>query len=68
VEELAAAAVAEMDPAKRVQLLRLALRVHKEDFGHIPRHQPMLWWAVRDGVEVKQRPDETVGLRYIELK
>jgi peptide/nickel transport system substrate-binding protein len=68
VEELTAAAAVELDEVRRLHLLSEAQRIHKEDFGHIPLHQQMLAWGVRDGVELKLDPIDYVRLRYVKMK
>jgi peptide/nickel transport system substrate-binding protein len=68
VEQLVAAIAVEMDAVKRDELMREALRLHKEDFGHIPLHQQMLAWGVRDGVDLKLHPADLVLLRYVKVK
>ena len=67
VEQLVAAIAVEMDPVKRTRLISDVLRIHKEDFGHIPLYQPMLVWAVRDGVEVKLQAADQVLLNYVKV-
>ncbi|MEI2777372.1 MAG: hypothetical protein V9G19_15625 [Tetrasphaera sp.] len=48
-----------------------AMKIHKEDFGHIPLHQQALAWGVRDEVidgSVKPRPSNDVELKLIKMK
>jgi peptide/nickel transport system substrate-binding protein len=68
VEELTRKIAVETDPAKRLQMLHEAFRIHKEDFGHLPLHQQALAWGVRDYVDIKQPPNDAVLLRYVKIK
>lgn len=68
VEKLASQIAVEMDGAKRTRMISEVLRIHKEDFGHIPIHQPMLVWGMRAGVDVKLHPGDQVLLRYVKVK
>jgi peptide/nickel transport system substrate-binding protein len=69
VEALTKQIEIETDPAKRTAMIHDAMRIHKEDFGHIPLHQQALAWGVRDTVaDVKQRPFDDVDLRYVRMK
>jgi len=67
VEELTGKISVEMDPEKRLEMMREAMRIHKEDFGHIPLHQQALAWGVRDYVDIKQPPNDSVWLRYVKI-
>lgn len=57
----------EIDPAKRNALIFEALSLHKEDIGHIPLHQAGLSWAVRSGVTVVQRSDDSLELKFVNV-
>jgi peptide/nickel transport system substrate-binding protein len=59
---------AEIDPAKRLVLLHRALALVRDDVAYIPLHQQDLVWAVRDDVELVQRPDDSFPLRYVRMK
>jgi peptide/nickel transport system substrate-binding protein len=70
VEELTMKIAVETDQKKRLEMLKEAFRIHKEDFGHLPLHQQALAWGVRtDKVEkIVQRPQNDVDLRYVNMK
>jgi len=68
VDELIEAIRRELDPAKRTDMIHEALRIHKEDFGHIPLHQQMVVWAVRDNVELVQLANNFFPLRFVTMK
>ena len=58
----------EANPAARTGLLRRALDMVKDDYAYIPLHQQGVVWAVRDGVELVQRGDDSFPLRYVRMK
>jgi peptide/nickel transport system substrate-binding protein len=69
VEELTKAVGLEMDPAKRKAMMQEALKLHKDDFGHIPLLQQATMWGVRDSVvEIKQSPLDFVYLKDVVMK
>jgi peptide/nickel transport system substrate-binding protein len=68
VDELVDAIRGELDPDKRTSMIHEALRIHKEEFGHIPLHQQTVVWAVRDNVELVQQPDNFFPLRFVTMK
>lgn len=58
----------EVDPKKRNSLMSEAMKLHKEDIGHLPLHQQALAWGVKDSVGLAQNPDNTFTLRFVEVK
>ena len=68
VDELIDAIRQELDPAKRTAMIHEALRIHKEEFGHVPLHQQTVVWAMRDNVELVQQPDNFFPLRFVTMK
>jgi peptide/nickel transport system substrate-binding protein len=67
IEELTKKIAVEIDQEKRLTMIKEAMRIHKEDFGHIPLHQQALAWGVRDYVDMKQPADDSVKLRYVKI-
>lgn len=67
VDELTTLVQSENDPAKRQQYISEALRIHKEEVGHIPVHTQALAWALRDGVTLAQTADDVLRLRYVRV-
>ncbi len=57
MDELAVAASMEVDETKRIAMIREAMAIAREEIAYIPLHQQPLSWAVRDGVQVIQFPD-----------
>ena len=68
VEELTRKAAVELDETKRRAMLVETLKVARDDVAYIPLHQQPLAWAVRDGVDVPQFPDEYVRLWFATIK
>ena len=69
VEELTDLIRVETNQQKRNAMISEAMKIHKEDFGHLPLHQQALAWGVANTVaEVKQRPQNDVDLRYVTMK
>jgi len=68
VEELTKQIAVETDLEKRLKLLHEAFKIHKEAFGHLPLHQQALAWGVRDYVDIKQPANDSVWLRYVNIK
>ncbi|MGE0717630.1 MAG: ABC transporter substrate-binding protein [Alphaproteobacteria bacterium] len=69
VEELTRLVESETDAEKRNKMIAEAMKLHKEDYGHIPLHQQALAWGVRDTVAViPQPPNDAVVVRAIRMK
>ena len=68
VEELTRKAAVELDETKRRAMLVETLKVARDDVAYIPLHQQPVAWAVRDGVDVPQFPDEYVRLWFATIK
>ena len=68
IDELGNLIRQELDPKKRQAMISEVMKLHKEDFGHVPLHQQALAWGVRDTVKLVQRADSTLDLRYVTLK
>jgi peptide/nickel transport system substrate-binding protein len=68
IDELTAKIEVEVDQAKRQALISEALKLHKEDIGHIPLHQAGLAWAVRKGVSVVLRNDDSLELKWVKVE
>ena len=67
VDELGNMIESETDQAKRQAMIDEAFTIHKEEVGHIPLHQQPLSWGVRDGIELVQRADNVLDLRYVRV-
>ncbi len=56
------------DPAKREQLYRRGLTIGKDQVHAVYLHQPMLTWAMRQGVSAVPRADSAVMLKDVVVK
>ena len=65
VDELIDRIATTVDMGARNDSIREALRIHQEDIGHIPLHQPFLYWGVRRNVSVVQLPSARMPWQYI---
>lgn len=70
VEELTDLIAAETNVDKRQAMVAEAMKIHRDDVGHITLHQQALAWGVSSKTvgEVKQRPNNDVDLRYVRMK
>jgi peptide/nickel transport system substrate-binding protein len=68
IEELVTKIRVEMNPETRRSLIGEVLRIHKEDFGHLPLHEQLVMWGVRDGVEVTPDARDRVQLRFAKMR
>ena len=68
IEDLTRKSAQELDEPKRRAMLVEALKIAHDDVAYIPLHQQPVAWAVRDGVEVPQFPDEYVRLWFANVK
>ncbi len=58
----------EADESKRLDQLRDALALVRNDIVYIPLHQQQIVWAARDNIELVQEADGTFPLRYVRVK
>ena len=68
VDELTHLIQVETDPKKRQAMITEAMKIHKEEFGHIPLHQQTVVWAARTNVDLVQLADNFFPLRYVKMK
>ncbi|MBM6583488.1 ABC transporter substrate-binding protein [Microvirga sp. BT689] len=68
IEELTRKAAVELDEEKRRSMLVDALKEARDTVAYIPVHQQPVAWAMRDGVEIPQFPDEYVRLWFTNIK
>ena len=64
VDELTTQIGSEMDEARRNELMFEAFDLVRQDYAHIPLHQQTLVWVKKKNVEVHQRPDDRLELRF----
>ena len=67
IDELNQMAAVELDDEKRRAMLTEALTIARDKAYFVPLHQQPVAWAVRDGVNVPQFPDEYVRLWFAQI-
>ncbi len=67
-DEAIAAARTELDPVKRRAHFATAWRVMIDRYAYIPLHQQALAWGMREGVTLRQRPDDVLDLRFVHVQ
>ncbi len=67
VDALTARIGSEMDETKRNELMFEAFDLVRNDYAQIPLHQQTLVWAKKKNVQVHQRPDDRLELRFTRI-
>lgn len=67
LDRLTARIEGELDPSRRAAMVGHALRLHRDDIGHIPLHQQTLAWGTSKRLSVKQVPDGVMRFDWAEL-
>ncbi|MBT3358360.1 MAG: ABC transporter substrate-binding protein [Rhodospirillales bacterium] len=67
VDALTASSVSELDETKRRAQMAEALKIAKDEIAWFPLHQQPLSWAVRDGINILQSPDNKIRLWYTNI-
>jgi peptide/nickel transport system substrate-binding protein len=67
IDELLAPLQQEIDPAARQAMLDEVAGILQEDVAYVPLYTEPLIWAMKDSVEVVQRPDNFFLLRWVTL-
>ena len=67
INELAASIQSETNQDKRQKMIDEAFKIHKDEVGHIPLHQQPLSWGISEKVDLIQRPDNVLDLRYVNV-
>jgi peptide/nickel transport system substrate-binding protein len=68
VDELTKAIAIETDVKKRNAMIAEAMKIHQDDFGHIPLHQQTLAWGMKKGVDLVQLADNYMFLKWVSVK
>jgi peptide/nickel transport system substrate-binding protein len=58
---------AEIDAAKRNQLIEEATAIERNDVSHIPLHQQPITWAAKKGITLNQAPDNQMRLWLVRV-
>jgi peptide/nickel transport system substrate-binding protein len=67
VDELIDRIQVEIDPGKRQSLISEAMRIHRDEIGHIPLHQQPVIWAAKAGIKLVQLPNAALPLWRVSL-
>jgi peptide/nickel transport system substrate-binding protein len=62
-DELTTQIGVETDQARRNAMIAESMKIHAEDFGHVPLHQQALAWGLRKNVSILQRADNIILYR-----
>ncbi|MFV0321922.1 MAG: ABC transporter substrate-binding protein [Alphaproteobacteria bacterium] len=65
IDELLFAIRSELDQDKRQTLLDESAMIIRDDAAYIPLYVQPIAWGVRDGIEVKIRPDNYLHLKWV---
>ncbi len=68
LDALTISAGTELDETKRRAMLSAALKIAHDEAMFIPLHQQPVAWAMRDGVDLPQFPDEYVRLWFAKVR
>jgi peptide/nickel transport system substrate-binding protein len=68
IDELTTAIQSETDGAKRDAMIGEALRIHRDDFGHLPLHQQSLTWGMKKTLDAYQRADNFMFFKWMTLR
>ncbi|HVJ74343.1 MAG TPA: ABC transporter substrate-binding protein, partial [Casimicrobiaceae bacterium] len=58
----------DMNPDKRIALIRRALEIQKNEIYHLPLHRQVIPWAARSNVELPHRADNQVWPIWAKMK
>jgi peptide/nickel transport system substrate-binding protein len=67
VDELVKKIEVELDEVKRVEMMKEAFAIAREEIAWLPLHQQPMSWATRDNVEVIQMPDDLLRLWLVRV-
>jgi peptide/nickel transport system substrate-binding protein len=65
IDELLPQIQQELDPAARQAMLDEVAGIIQDETAYVPLYEEPLVWAARDGVELVQRPDNFLMLRWV---
>jgi len=68
IDELTRLASIELDEEKRIDMLKQAFRIARDEVLSIPLHQQPVAWAMNDKVEIPQFADEYVRPWFAQIK
>jgi peptide/nickel transport system substrate-binding protein len=67
IDELLPMIQSEIDDGARQAMLDEVAKIQLDDVAYVPLYVQPLVWGVKDGVEVVQRPDNFLNIRWIDV-
>jgi len=58
----------EADASARLALIRQATRLYVDDYAYVPLHQQALVWAMRKNVDLFQPADNSIPMRWVNVR
>ena len=68
VDSLTKMIATETDVKKRTSMIAEAMKIHQDDVGHIPLHQQALAWAMKRNIDLVQRADNYMFIKWVSIK
>ena len=57
----------ETNDEKRTEAIHQALKIHGEEFGHLPIHDRVIPWAMAKNVDVIHRADNRLTVEWVTI-
>ena len=67
VDELTTQIASETNAQRRSQMIAEAFKIHHDEVGHVPLHQQVVVWALRQNIELVQLADNFFPLRFVRV-
>jgi len=68
IDDLTTRIQSELDPEKRLGLIRQGLKFVKDNYLYIPLHQQVVTWAARANIQVALLANNAFALRYVTVQ
>jgi peptide/nickel transport system substrate-binding protein len=66
-DEILAQSGGELDPAKRFAMFESLQMLERDEHAYVPIYQPVLRWVMQRRVNLVQRPDSYLDLRWVKM-
>ena len=67
-DELTSLIQVETDKVKRQAMISEAMKIHRDEVGHIALHQQSLAWGITDNVDLVQLADNVLKLHWVNIR
>jgi peptide/nickel transport system substrate-binding protein len=67
IDQLTAQIGVETDPAKRMAMIRDAIRILQADVPTVPLHQQVIVWAAKQNIDLAQPADNYFPYRFVRV-